>query len=298
MDAFEKKYIKNKLRPSKKQKNKNQQPEKVFEDFAKKIGEIIINNEPIAAKIIREKSTKPSTKTNYLDGFQGDKKTISKQSNIVKPSFPTFQKSFVSHGAIDYDFAIMEAKREEEMAHHEMHSHDSHGGGDDGSAATKEGPLNPSPVPYSGPTTVPPAGVMVVDGVTAENTDANTYNAFTSGDVYYGPAYCHRILYATEYAPNYLENPGYCQNNLQPPFTGPYQNVFAFSANALQMTLSYSNGTWSLNINGFIFNVYSNDAVNIPTQFGQGIQLLTCPAFGINPQNEVFTPICPAYCCG
>jgi hypothetical protein len=151
MDGFEKEYIKNKL-GKKKGKTLSKQPEQVFEDFAKRIGEIITNKEPIAAKIIREQSNKTLNKTNYLMGFQNDKKTVSKQNqaNIVKPTFPAFQKDFVSHGAIDYDFALMESKREEEMVHHENHSHDSHSGDDSGSSGTREGPLAP-PIPPVSP---------------------------------------------------------------------------------------------------------------------------------------------------
>jgi hypothetical protein len=151
MDGFEKEYIKNKL-GKKKGKTLSKQPEKVFEDFAKKIAEIISNKEPIAAKIIREQSNKTLNKTNYLMGFQNDKKTVSKQNqaNIVKPSFPAFQKGFVSHGAIDYDFAIMESKLEQENVHHENHGHDSHSGDDSGSAGRREGPLAP-PIPPVSP---------------------------------------------------------------------------------------------------------------------------------------------------
>jgi len=132
MDGFEKEYIKNKL-GKKKGKTLSKQPEKVFEDFAKKIAEIISNKEPIAAKILREQLNKIPSKTNYLMGFQNDKKTVSKQnqSNIVKPTFPAFQKGFVSHGAIDYDFAIMESKLEQENDHHENHGHDGHSGDSD-----------------------------------------------------------------------------------------------------------------------------------------------------------------------
>ncbi|NBU72254.1 MAG: hypothetical protein EBS53_12555, partial [Bacteroidetes bacterium] len=134
----------------------------------------IINNEPIAAKIIREKSTKLSIKTNYLQGFATDKhKTQSK--NPAKPSL-SFEKSFVSHGAIDYDFVLMEAKREEEMLHHEMHGHDSHG--DDGSAATREGPLTP---PFAEPyysfltLTSPPIASISASYCGETNISGNTF---------------------------------------------------------------------------------------------------------------------------
>jgi len=154
MDGFEKEYIKNKL-IKKKGKTLSKQPEQVFEDFAKRIGEIITNKEPIAAKIIREQSNKTLNKTNYLMGFQNDKKTVSKknQANIVKPTFPAFQKGFVSHGAIDYDFAIMESKLEQENVHHENHGHDSHSGDSDIKKRVEPSPA-PSGIPVASTTNI------------------------------------------------------------------------------------------------------------------------------------------------
>jgi len=162
MDGFEKEYIKNKL-GKKKGKTPSKQPENVFEDFAKKIAEIISNKEPIAAKIIREQSNKTLNKTNYLMGFQNDKKTVSKQnqSNIVKPTFPAFQKGFVSHGAIDYDFAIMESKLEQENVHHENHGHDSHSGDSDIKKRVEPSPA-PSGIPVASTASVNIAGVPYI----------------------------------------------------------------------------------------------------------------------------------------
>jgi hypothetical protein len=182
MDGFEKEYIKNKL-GKKKGKTPSKQPEQVFEDFAKKIAEIITNKEPIAAKIIREQSNKTLNKTNYLMGFQGDKKTVSKQnqSTIVKPSFPAFQKGFVSHGAIDYDFAIMESKLEQENVHHENHGHDGHSGDSDIKKRVASGIPTPSNISLTAPT-------IYVSGLSFQDQDPWTngslfspYNLVTTG---------------------------------------------------------------------------------------------------------------------
>jgi len=208
MDGFEKEYIKNKL-GKKKGKTLSKQPEKVFEDFAKRIGEIITNKEPIAAKIIREQSNKTLNKTNYLMGFQNDKKTVSKQNqaNIVKPTFPAFQKGFVSHGAIDYDFAIMESKLEQENDHHENHGHDGHGG-DDGSAGRKEGPSTP-PVPGFLPAQIVVSGVVGNDG-TYVKVAPGTYIGNAGGSSYnagIGVIYNRIQTPPPNYNPNFILGP-------------------------------------------------------------------------------------------
>jgi hypothetical protein len=187
----------------KKGKTPSKQPEQVFEDFAKKIAEIITNKEPIAAKIIREQSNKTLNKTNYLMGFQGDKKTVSKQnqSTIVKPSFPAFQKGFVSHGAIDYDFAIMESKLEQENVHHENHGHDGHSGDSDIKKRVASAPA-PSGIPVASTNSIVIVGSGSVPSGTYNKKAQNSYIGNVGGDVFHAGTGTIYNLYP-DISPNY-----------------------------------------------------------------------------------------------
>jgi len=255
MDGFEKEYIKNKL-GKKKGKTLSKQPEKVFEDFAKKIAEIITNKEPIAAKIIREQSNKTLNKTNYLMGFQNDKKTVSKQNqaNIVKPTFPAFQKGFVSHGAIDYDFAIMESKLEQENVHHENHGHDSHSGDSD---IKKR--VEPSPAPSG----IPVASTASVNLDSAFHA-FSPYNPFTkklSGYEFSVNGVYSLVVNSGLIYMNTVENGDFV---LIPPNTILYKDGFQFYTRSTWKITQFSDDEGSATYLEIYTNA-STDPATIPT---------------------------------
>lgn len=138
---------------------------------------------------------------------------------------------------------------------------------------------------YSGPT-IPVLSTfgIQVNGVTAENTSQVVSNVVNN-------AFFGNYLISNY---SYQMDPAICDGSSTPPYSSPYiGNIFGPLAEGTEYTLSYSNGIWTLHFkmsNNYVppiehstvnKTVTTNDANNIPLDFGEGITLtaITDPTY-------------------